>query len=640
MGAADFIDLVPKDVDANLVWRLEMRRAAAKDRGYQQAFYDAAMDDVLFFFNAFCMCYEPRALIKVRPMVTWPHQDPAIQKMDDAITRAEATEEPVDVVVDKSRAQGGTLAYLYVFARRWIRDDFFSAGLVTRNEDSVDSATDPDTLLWKLDWMLSQLPGWFIPGGWQRNLTDHSFLNPAKRSTIVGYAAGQDVGRGGRKTVFAADEIGAKDFIKGGKDYAVMESLMAVTNCIFQVSTLAADTGLFWKSVKESSDSNSVKIVLDWTDNPSQNRLLYTIREGMPFAVRPEEQAAVERYVKENAAILAKLERRGFPIEGKQRSPWYDAQCLRPFATPRSIAQEYDRNPRGAVGKVFDPIVLDRMKERCCRPPVWQGKPIIDKETLTVKGLVRQDNGPLKLWFTPGVDYSAPQGSYALGCDVAAGGSGEMSSNSAGIGIDVLTGIQGLEYVTMGVEGIRFARIMVALARWLHNAYLGWEASGITSAFAREILEVLYYSNVYYRDVEEIGSTAKTRKAGWYNGGDDDKAELFEQACLAMDDEQFIPRSEAFIVECGEYEWDGGKIIHRPSKDARMDGKAHGDRCVAGGVAWLLVQERRLSRPVRTEADSRKAPYGCPQWRHEQAEARKQRSSSFNIHDLMGLSHV
>jgi len=644
MPSCPFIERVPKNVAENLRWRRGLRVKAMHDKGLQQALFDACMEDVLFWFNFAMWVFEPRAAVKIKPFVTWEHQDPAIVTIDEAITRSEETQESVDVTVDKSRAQGGTYIYLDVGLRRWLRDPMFSMGLVTRNEDLVDSRTDSDTLIWKLAWQIERLPAWMLPEGFSlkehRSLSDHSILNPANGATIVGYAAGQDVGRGGRKSVFACDEIGAKDFIKGGKDEAVMESLHDVTNCIILCSTHGGDTGVFYDAANDT-DGNGVKVVLDWKDNPLQSKNAYVVREGVPVAARPEEQVAVKRYHKGHPDILRRLERKGHQVEGKFRSPWYDMRCLRPKATPRLIARELDRNPRGAVGKVFDTTVLDRMKEQCCRPPVWRGRVVYDNETLEVKGLVRQESGPLELWFDPGMDHSPPPGRYGVGCDISAGGSGEYSSNSVGCGIDRMTGEQVLQYTVMGMMGTKFARLMVALSKWLDNAYLGWEDSGVAKPFAREVLEVIGYGNVYYREADTVGDRKRTRKPGWWPGSDDAKGTLFEDMCLAMDEDRFFPRSADFIAECGEYEWEDGKIVHRPTKRAGVHGKAHGDRCVAGGVAWLLCEDRPAVLQDGEERPPRKIPIGSIAWFEQQEGAERRRFTDdepqMELRDLLRL---
>ena len=621
----EFIDYCPKTAVENVEWRIRMREAAVGDKHVQRCLRGAAFDDVLFFFNAFCWVIEPRGRDSVLPFVTWWHQDPVILAMDAAIAEAQASEEPLALTLLKSRAQGGTYAYIDVFIRRFIRDKMFLAGLVTRNEKTVDSTTDQNAILWKVAWTLDQLPFWMLPGGYVRSLTDHTILNPANGSLFTGFAATGDLARGGRQTVFGLDEFGSDEFISGGKDYRVMSSVSSVSNCTFLVSTFGGESGVFYESATDPE--NPRLLTLDWKDNPTQTKNAYVMRAGVLEAVNQDDQSAVTAYAVAKARELKKLERRGHMMEGKFRSPWYDAHCLLPGSTPHFVARELDMNPRGAVGKVFDLDVLDKMKKDNCRTPDWQGKPVFDAETLKLKTLIRQENGPLKLWFKPGLDNAAPRSSFAIGCDIAAGGTGDASSNSVACGIDIYSGHQVLEYAVRGTRPTQFSRICMGLGIWLNNAYLGWETTGPTgSIFGKEVLEVVFYPNVYYRDVEEIGSTRKTKKAGWANYRDSDKGELFESLGCSMEDCHFIPHSEDLIRECGEYEWIAGKIVHKPSKVGSVNENAHGDRCVAAGVANLLCRDRTEIGLDKKMQDCKTAPIGSIAWFEEQDKIKARRN--------------
>ena len=622
MSTASFIEFVPKDPIENLAWRVRMREAAMRDTHLQRALFDAAMDDVLFFFNAMLWLEEPRGSVKTLPFCVWPHQSPVILAMDQAITDAHKTEEPLALTLKKSRAQGGTYAYLGVDIRRAIRDGGFKVGLVTRNEKLVDSATDSDTIMYKVAWMLDRLPFWMLPGGYQRSLTDHTILLP-NGSSFTGYAATGDVARGGRKSKFDFDEPGSEEFISGGKDYKVMSSVSSVSNCTFLVSTFGGESGVFFEAATDPE--NPRLLTLDWKDNPTQTKNAYVMREGVLVAVNPADQPAVTKYSKTNAVQLKKLERRGHTMEGKFRSPWYDAHCLLPGATPRFVARELDMNPRGAVGKVFDLDVLDEMKAKHCRPPDWKGKPIFDAETLELKGLIQQENGPLKLWFTPGLDNEPPKGRYAIGCDIAFGTSGDRSSNSVAFGINAESGRQAIEYATKNMQATKFSEIAVGLSLWLNKAYLGWECTGPAGSLFEDGVVDRGYWNIYFRDADEIGSTAKTKKAGWANYKDRDKATLFDNLGLAMADGEFIPLSEDLLTECAEYEVVDGKIVHRPSSDAGISEFSHGDRCVAAGVANLLRVDRSLFGLDKRTDVAQDAPYGSLAWRIQQAKSKQRR---------------
>ncbi len=606
----------PKDPHENVRWRAQCRDFAMRDKGFREAFLQACFDDPIFWFNACLWVYEPRAKIKTKPFVTWSHQDPVILTMDRTIDEAMDTELPVSLTIQKSRAQGGTYIYLGVLMRRALRDDWFSVGLVTRNEELVDSRTDPDAVMFKLAWMLDRLPNWMLPEGYVRNSTEHTLKLP-NGSVFSGYAATGDVARGGRKTVFAFDEPGSEEFVQGNKDFKVMSSVAHVSNCTLLVSTFGTDSGVFYESATDPDNKRVTK--LDWKDNPEHSRNAYTLTAGEAEAIRPEEADAVKAYVASHGRELKSIERRGHKMDGKVRSPWYDAHCLLPGGTPRFIARELDMDPRGAVGKLFDPTLLDRVKARDCRAPTWQGKPVFDSETLKLKGLSSRSDGPLKLWFKPGVDDSAPLGPFTVGCDIAMGSDGAYSSNSVASIIDDRTGEQVGEYTIMGMQSIVFARNVIGLCRWLRNARLGWEDSGVSGPFAKEVMEVQCYGNVYFREVAEIGSRKKTRKAGWRNGKDEDKADLFEKMALAMESGRFKVRSEDLIRECGEYEWEKGKIVHRPTKNIDQSEKAHGDRCIAAGVTWLVYSEDLPRDRIDTDSETGETPeVGSWLWRERQ----------------------
>lgn len=636
-----YYDDYPKDPVENLEWRLRCRERALVDRRFRWALEDACYSDVLFWMAFACWSFEPRAKVKIRPFIPWPHQEPVFVAIDEAVDRAEREEVAIDAIVDKARAQGGTFGYLWIDLRRWLRDPMFSAGYVTRNEMLVDSKTDSDTLFWKLDWAINRLPFWLCPRGFDwgthRSYSKHSLLNPANGASLVGYSAGQDVGTGGRKTVFTIDEAGARDFVSGEKDLAIQESLHDVTNVLRMVSARYVDSGVFHEACENPDTSkNSVYLVLSWQDNPIHGKNSYTVKDGTPVSVRPQEQAAVDQYHRENPDLKSRLERKGFKFEGKTRSPWYDMRCLRPTSTPRLIASQLDRDPRGAVGKVFTSDLLDRMRRDKVKPPVWQGQPVFDSEDYKLTGLIPRGDGPLKLWFKPGIDSSPPLGPFTVGCDMATGSDGAYASNSVASIIDDRTGEQVGEYAIKGMELIKFARVTVGLCLWLRNAYLGWEDSGMSAPFAREIMEVICYGNVFYREVPEIGRRAKSRKAGWSNRSNEDKADLFEKLALAMETGAYTPRSEDLIRECGEYEWEKGKIIHAPTKNRNATETNHGDRCVGAGVAWLVCQSEEPAGKVDTSEETGETPqYGSFLWRERRERTVANGSPGFGIRDLV-----
>ena len=626
---------VPKDPIENVKWRIRCRNRAIEDRKFQDALWQAAMDDILFFCAFALWVYEPRARVKQKPFIPWPHQEPVLLAMDETIDEAMRTEQPVSLTLKKSRAQGGTYIYLAVTIQRALKEPGFTVGLVTRNLDLVDSRIDDSAVMFKVAWMLDLLPVWMLPDGYERNTTEHVIRLP-NNSGWSGYAATSDVARGGRTSVFCFDEPGSEEFVTANRDYKVLSSVSHVSNCVFLCSTFGVDSGVFYEAATDPE--NPRVYTLDWKDNPLHSRHSYIVKDGVAKALKPEDQEAVNAYIASHQRELKSIARRGHKMEDVVLSPWYNAHRLLPGATPRYIARELDMDPRGAVGKCFPVDLLDRMKREHCKPPVWQGQPVFDSETLVLKGLLQRDDGPLKLWFKPGIDSTPPLGPFTVGCDIAMGGDGAYSSNSVASGLDDRTGEQVMEYTVKGMDAIKFARVAVGLAKWLRGALLGWEDSGMSGGFAKEVMERIYYGNVFFRDVMQLGSQKKSRKPGW-PCRDADKAEMFEKLALAMETGQYTPRSEAMIVECGEYEWDNGKIVHAPTKNRGATEKNHGDRCMAASGCWLVFTTDHNAGYLDkdTEDGNTIAEYGSFLWRERQERRGvKAGSPRFGIRDVSG----
>ncbi len=152
-------------------------------------------------------------------------------------------------------------------------------------------------------------------------------------------------------------------------------------------------------------------------------------------------------------------------------------------------------------------------------------------------------------------------------------------------------------------------------------------------------METSCYGNVYFREVSEIGSRKKSRKAGWSNRVNEDKADLFEKLALAMETGAYIPRSEDMVRECGEYEWEKGKIIHAPTKNRNAVEMNHGDRCIAAGVAWMVYSGDHPQEKIDSTEETGETPqYGSFLWR-EQMEQRRVGSGSpdFGITDVVSF---
>jgi hypothetical protein len=253
------------------------------------------------------------------------------------------------------------------------------------------------------------------------------------------------------------------------------------------------------------------------------------------------------------------------------------------------------------------------MKKEKAQPPVWEGEPVVIEGHLRLR---QQTNGPLKLWFKPGLDDGPPSGRFALAADIATGSGGPESGNSALVGGNATTTEQVLEYTDPRISETRLARLAVAICRWLHDALLIWEATGPTGKrFSNEIQEI-GYGNLWLRPREDVRSHELTQKPGWVNSATRDKVDLFDAFWVAMDENRFTPRSTEMLVECGGWEWDGEKVVYR--------GIAHGDRVIAGGLCCKAMHELTLAGLSTQTVGSATASWGTPMWRKMQREQSRQ----------------
>ena len=609
---------------ANLQWRIKLRKAALYDTDLQNTIRQACEEDILFFFAFALWLIEPRGEDTDLPFLPWPHQVEAIVAVEEAIKDSRASmEDMIDLLVDKSRAQGASYIVLGVDLKHYLFDRMFSVSLISRNMDCVDNARDPDSLMYKIDYLMDRLPFWLRPKGTsppsadkrQRLINEHSWTNPELSSSMVGYAATGDVGSGGRKTVCLFDEVAKFDEQRPGMAQEAMDSTAYTTNCRQLVSTHKGDYGVYfdmifdhkWTPISKvfpwggsgvyTNGVGGIKIVLDWRDNPQQNRLAYRASKGLIIPERPEEAKEVFAYIDQlkKSGNWAKLIRKGFIKDGRLRSRWYDNRCFQQRATPRSIAQELDRDPRGTVGKMFNTEVMDEMDKTQIKPPVWQGDAIVRDGGLH---LSQEEGGPLKLWFMPGLNGSQPpKGSYVVSADPGTGIESEESGNSTICGGDATTGEQVFEFCKQLPES-KLADLAVALSEWLFDAFLIWEAQGSCGKrFNIRVISEIAYWNIWKRPSVILHGKPRNRinpdVLGWVNNKTADKRDLFEDLWIAMQEGKFIPRSAEMILECRGWE-------EKPSKTAAKTeviyhGTGHGDRAIAAGLCWKGMKTLEFS---------------------------------------------
>jgi hypothetical protein len=611
---ADFYDKVPTTLADNLEYRLKLRTRAGQDAGFRRACLAACKHDVLFFFSAWCYLYEPRPKIingkkqsNIIPFIPWPHQVPVIQEIDKLLGFD-------DIGLEKSRTEGASWISILFAVRDWLFVDMSAVGFVSRNEKSADNPDDPDSLFSKVDFELTKLPKWMVPP-FKRNLADHTLKNQQNGSTITAYSATGDVGTGGRKSWFLQDEL-AK--FKPGEDYNAMASTQHVTNSRLIVSTPKGRTGAYYDIMHD--DSNMKKLTLRWQDNPTKNRGLYELKDGLPVAVDPVNNPLPKSYnppTPEVIDMLQRLKRKGFELDGKLRSPWYDHECDRAASTPQKIAQELDRDYGGSVALFFREDFF-KEAEATVRPPLNKG--MIDYSTEDLEPTFEKSReGDLLLWCPLDVDGKPPVSSYVVSCDPSYGLGGAFTNNSGLCVIDQLSMEQVGEFAIHTMPPEDFADFAIAICKLFHNAFLIWEAQGPGFGFAKRVLQ-RGYGNVYRRTDEQVTSKKASKKVGWWSSPDS-KAALFGDFKKAVRMGELKLHSDALVKECTQYVIIDGVLRNSSaaySEDDLSAKHSHADRVVAAALGRKAARERPLFKKSDEEGgDPNKAPYGSLAWRNK-----------------------
>lgn len=608
---------VPKDFRKNLAYRLKLRQRAEGNPAVQRAMIEACKLDALWFFNTWAWLYEPRPrkdengkpLPMFIPFITWPHQDPVITQIMDALGYR-------DIGIEKSRGEGASWIAVWAAIRDLVFFPASAIGLVSKDENSVDNPDDSDSLMWKVQFGLDRLPSWMRPK-LERNLTKHTIRNVENGSVITGYAATGDVASGGRKKWFLMDEL-AK--FKRGPDEEAMASTQHVTDSRLVVSTPKGNEGAYYTLMHEPT--NMLHLVLDWKENPTRNRGMYTFKGGMPVAVDPKNPLPEEYSPpnRETLNMLSRLRVKGYKIEGCVRSPWFDIQCDRPGATPQNIAQELNRDYGGSMFRIFGHDFMAAAELKIERNPRITGILDYHEENLAPK-FDTSDNGPIKLWTTLDSQNRPPPRPYVIGCDVASGLGGSYTSNSVIQVIDQVSMEQVLELSANTIPPDDFADLAIAIAKWFYEAHLSWEHNGPGAAFTNRVIK-RRYSNVYYRTALSKRGKVRTKELGFWTD-ERSKEVMFAEMRRMIQGKELIIHSDALLKEFGQYVRINGKIEHVLNASAPDDakGKAHGDRVIALGVAIQAMKDRPLMSQSIDDAISQNPPRECMAARNSDYEA-------------------
>lgn len=189
-------------------------------------------------------------------------------------------------LVEKCRDFGLTWLACGYSVWRWLFIKNDAIGWGSRKETLVDKPGDPDSIFEKIRLMLKRLPRIWLPAGfsWGRNSTYMKLLNPENGAIIAG-EAGDNIGRGGRRSCYFTDEAAHLE-----RPEKVEAALGDNTNVRFDISSVNGvgnvfhrrrENGVIWSPDKTDYPFGFVRVfVADWRDHPLKTQEWYDARKA------------------------------------------------------------------------------------------------------------------------------------------------------------------------------------------------------------------------------------------------------------------------------------------------------------------------------------------------------------------------
>lgn len=608
---------VPTDLLKNLKFRLGILKGAQKNRDIQRGLMEICKKDILFFIRAFVWQYNPDTRSK-GPFIPWDEQEKAIVGGDITLSSGEnryqygilqCVEDREDVRWPKSREIGASWLVLMTIVWLCLFHENVKALVMSRDEDAVDRPDDPDSLFWKVRFILEHLPDW-MRGEVKDKKMALKFQNG---NTITGEANVVSAGVGGRATIMLIDEFG--QFRNGHETYSMTSD---TSNCRVFVGTHKDTSGMLYTLCFDPKFLDMREILMHWSMHPEKKKGLYRYQEqGNRVEVIDKKYEFPPNY---NFVMEAKPSGGPFPF---LRSVWYDKQCRR--RTDRDVSMNLDIDPRGSTDRFFDSYRIQIIKAEHCTPPYWRGNLVYDKSTGQPIRLEKDSLGMLKFWISPKGECELPRMRCGAAVDVSAGSG--YSPSCLSVFSDV--GDKIVEYANANIYAPDFATFVVAVLRLIRDKkgthpLLGWEIQG-SAAFARRVLDELHYAPVYIkREEDALGKPRDNKgKAGW-NPTPKSILTLMEEYRDALYDQRIVNRSEEAIEETLQFVYTSNSVEYR-SKGRKADADSaskthHGDIVRSDALAHKMLKEIGFdAKSDKLHVNNGPAP-GTSAWREWLAE--------------------
>lgn len=219
-----------------------------------------------------CITYDPRNPARKQPatmpFIPFPKQVELIEFFVSLL------EDQEPGLIEKSRDMGATWIAAAFSVWLWNYQPGASIGWGSRKEALVDKLGDPDSIFEKIRKIIRALPWYCVPEGFNDKVhaTFMRVVHPdeANGATITG-EAGDNIGRGGRKSIYFKDESAHYD-----RPELIEAALGDNTNVQVDISSVCGEGTVFHR--RRVGGSTRV-FVMDWSDHPAKDQAWYDKRK-------------------------------------------------------------------------------------------------------------------------------------------------------------------------------------------------------------------------------------------------------------------------------------------------------------------------------------------------------------------------
>lgn len=270
----------PPDYRAVYAWRISTLDKLRNDQAAltsARRYYSTRPGE---FIQHWMDTYDPRKdRLKWMPFVFFKRQWEFIDFLE------ELRRDQENGLVEKCRDMGATWLVCAYSVWCFLFLEGFAFGWGSRKQELVDKIGDPDSIFEKMRALIRRLPDVWLPEGWRAR--DHAtfmkLINPDNGATITG-ESGDNIGRGGRKTMYGKDE--SAHYERPEKIEAALSDNTNIQVDISSVNGLGnvfhrrREAGTDWFPGAKIEPGFTRVFIFDWRHHPEKTQAWYDQRKA------------------------------------------------------------------------------------------------------------------------------------------------------------------------------------------------------------------------------------------------------------------------------------------------------------------------------------------------------------------------